>query len=369
MYLNTITKQIKTWIPELTTLFSKNQSISTISVVSGLATVTTSSAHNLSVGDYVYIKNAKIPIKISSITKEEIDSEVATITTSSYHDQTEGYTETVEIDGVSDSKYNGDKTFITDIDGYNYTIEVDSTATQTPDVTNAYMYIHKYQTINGWKKVLSAPTDTTFTYQDNNTNITATINNSGIILIKNQRIFNCLDFQDSMSMYCNSYGTINKNTGLLEDINFKNDNELTMFVCLDPNNKSLVTVYNSIGFYEYMIHLYIYKPMKNSYKYLARDSMSFLETKVLNPILGNKTLASDDLHNVTETETLKFLGGNKAYDRNEVLYVHSFTWSFRIRTNKADLDLPADSVRFNKIDFNWTSDENSGVLNEFIVDY
>lgn len=366
MYVDTITKQIKSWIPELTTLFSTSQSITNINVVNGLATATTSTAHNLSVGDYVYIKNAIIPIKISNITKATPTSTEATITTATYHDQTLGYTTTVTIDGVSDALYNGDLTFTTDIDGYNYTVVVDSNSSDNPDVTNAYMYIHKYQTINGWKKILSVPTDTTFTYQETDTTINAAIDTAGMILVKSQRIFNCLDFKDSMSMYCNSYGVLND--GEFTGIKFKDDNELTMYVCLDCKDTNLATVDNSVGLYRYTLHLYVYKPIKDSYKYTARDTMSLLEANVLNPILGNKTLATDDLHTVNQTELLKYIGGDIAYQRDKVLYVHKFSWSFRIKMARADLELPKDSVRWNKLDFNWTSEDSSGILNTFIDD-
>lgn len=366
MYVNTITKQIKSWIPELTTLFSTSQSITSIGVVNGLATVTTSSNHNLNVGDYIYIKNAIIPIKISSITKENPTDEVATIITSAYHDQTLNYTTTVTIDGVDDVLYNGDLAFITDTDGYEYNVTVDSASSDSPDVTNAYMYIHKYQTINGWKEVLSVPTDTNFTYQDSNTNINATIDTVGMILVKSQRIFNCLDLEDSMSEYCDSYGVLND--GEFTGIKFKDDDELTMYVCLDCKNKNLATVDNSVGLYRYTLHLYVYKPMKDSYKYTVRDTISLLEANVLNPILGNKTLATDDLHTVNQTELLKYIGGDKAYKRDNVLYVHKFSWSFRIKMARADLKLPKDSVRWNKLNFNWTSEDSSGILNSFIAD-
>ena len=366
MYIDTITKQIKSWIPELTTLFSTSQSITGIVVVNGLATVTTGAVHNLNVGDYIYVKNAIIPIKISSITKATPTATEATIITATYHDQSLNYTTTVTIDGVDDVLYNGDLTFITDTDGYEYSVTVDSASSDSPDVTNAFMYIHKYQTINGWKEVLSVPSDTTFTYQDANTEINATINTAGMILVKRQRIFNCLDFKDSMSMYCNTYGQLKD--GELTSLTFKSDNELTMYVCLDCKDRNLATVANSVGLYQYMIHLYVYKPMKDSYKYTARDIMSLLEANVLNPILGNKTLATDDLHTVKETEPLKYIGGDIAYQRDEVLYVHKFSWSFRIKMARADLKLPTDSVRWNKLDFNWTSEDSSGILNTFIAD-
>lgn len=360
MYLDTIVEQIKSWIPEFTSYFSEEQTIVSIVVINGLCTVTTSGNHRLLTGDLIYIKNAIIPVKISSISKEAVDSEVATVTTDNYHDQTTGYTTISPITGVSDALYNGDKQFIDDIDGYNFTIVVDSATQQNPDVTNGYFLLNKKQLVNGWKTITKISA-TQFSYQEALTTLNATISNTGITLTKNQRVYACSDYLDAYDLYCNSFGKTNSQTNEIEDVIFKNDNQLTLYIALLPIVKNSAIEDTSSGEYRYTICLYIFAPIKNSRRYLARDKMSFLQSQVFNKILGNKTLQTDELYNVPETEEVKFVQSKMAAPRNRVIYPYEFVYEFRIRTWDDDYELPLDSTRLNKLDLR-SSINNSNEL-------
>jgi len=366
MYTTTIISQIKAWLPEFTSYFAEEQSIASINIVNGLCTVTTLANHNLLTDDVIYIKNANVPIKISAITKESADSIIATVTTSTYHDQTTGYTTISEIEGVVDSLYNGDMVFIEDIDSTHFTITVDSATAQTPDITDAYLILEKKQLVNGWKTITKL-SDTTFSYQETLTDLNGLVENSGIVLIKNQRVYGCSDYADAYDLYCNSFGK--KNTdGEIVDVLFKTDSELTLYIDLQPVVRNTATKDTSQGMYSFLLSLYVFAPIKNSRRYLARDKMSFLQSEVMNKILGDKRLQTDDLYSVPETELLKFIQSRMAATRDRVIYPYEFQYEFKIRTWSTDFALPYDSTRLNKLVLR-SSIEDSDELSTTNVDY
>lgn len=107
MKLLDIVKQLNSILPQYTGLFSNLLSISTIVASGGVATITTSTNHNVksSSSANLTLANVNSETPISAVSK---DGNVVTFTTSIDHDLTFGWTDhdTVPLDGFTDSAWN-----------------------------------------------------------------------------------------------------------------------------------------------------------------------------------------------------------------------------------------------------------------------
>lgn len=362
MRADDIVFQLKKWIPEFTDKFNTSIDVSSISVVNGLCTVTTVEPHYLFDNDEVYIRNAELRIKITNISKDSPTSTIATITTSSYHNVVKGDTLNVTVEGVSDILYNGTLEVIKDIDAYNFTVKVDESASQSPDVTNANLVTVKKQTINGWKTI-TVIDETSFSYQEGDTSLNLTSDNTGIEVVKDSRIFPCLDEEESLQMYCD-YFSANKDEPSLEDINIKDDDEFSLFVCVRPEVRNTGTTDRSEGYYLNRFSLFIYAPTKDSYMYEGLSKCSDLTSYVFNRILGQKPLNTYNQFGSRVTGPVKYISSGKMgrVDTGRVVYPHTINYEFITEAVNSDFSLPFDSVRLNEIITKQTSKDNEYIV-------
>lgn len=172
-----IVNQLKAVLPRYTGDFTKNITITSLINTGGNATATTSSVHQLKVGEKVLINGAKVPVVIYSLTR---NGDYALAITSTQHSLIRGTT-TVEISGADQTDYNGIKTLYTDQNNLLAapSIEIESitisgsTATVTTKTPHGYIDDSNIQVeltgvnpevYNKRTTLDSVPTDTTFTY-------------------------------------------------------------------------------------------------------------------------------------------------------------------------------------------------------------
>lgn len=96
--------QLYSALPNETDKFTDNLSVSSITSVGNTATATTAANHGLSTGALVNVFGAKAPISISSMTR--IGTQIS-VETDADHDLTFGFQQTVEIQGATESEFNG----------------------------------------------------------------------------------------------------------------------------------------------------------------------------------------------------------------------------------------------------------------------
>lgn len=177
----TIIQQLQGTLPFYTDYFSeKVLTVSSLSVSGGTATAVTSTAHGLTTGERVAIKEAKTVIGIDSLTFTAntgigATGGVVTVVTTTNHDFTKGFGQSITIAGATEADYNG--TFsVVDVPNvrtvtYAITTNPTSPATGTPVVQ--YQYKIDAGGYNGLYTVTVTDT-TTFTYPVTQTGLSGT---------------------------------------------------------------------------------------------------------------------------------------------------------------------------------------------------
>ena len=157
---NDIIKQLYAVLPQLTDLFTDEISITSLTRSGTTVTAVTASVHGLNSGDFVNILGAFSPIEISSLTR---DGDIATAITNQSHDLTQGFTETVEIDGADQTDYNGTKTLFAVDSRTQFAFEV-SGSPITPATGAIFLLENFSEGYNGRHEITVLDT-TSFTYE------------------------------------------------------------------------------------------------------------------------------------------------------------------------------------------------------------
>ena len=167
MKLIDIVQQLQAQLPLLTEELTNTLAVASIVHASGVATVTTSLDHGLSVGESVHILGAITPVTISSIT-HAVDAVVAVVTTATDHDYTlfSQFTQgnISIITGADQSEFNGSKVIVAVPNRRVYHITVlagdPTTITGTMVAENAS---NVFNVVRGQYAVASIVSDTVFT--------------------------------------------------------------------------------------------------------------------------------------------------------------------------------------------------------------
>lgn len=146
-------------LPRYTNMFSDELNISSMVVSSGIATVTTASAHQLTPGQAISLLDLPVPLSIDTISRV---GTVGTVVTNDDHDLTRGSQPSITIRGVADAVYNGSFTIL-DVPNRK-TIKFSmpnsgATSSSGGFVDNAQRYDKSY---NGLFVVSSVPNATSF---------------------------------------------------------------------------------------------------------------------------------------------------------------------------------------------------------------
>ena len=156
-----IIKQLVAVLPGLTGLFSQESDITSLTISSRTVTATTSTNHGLSEGEGVNICGAISVLPITSLT--HVDG-LATLVTSSDHDLVNYDNQSITISGATEPEYNG--TFPVELVVNKTTIQFRVADTATSPATGSPVLEKESKfAYNGFKQVASTPTPTTFTYE------------------------------------------------------------------------------------------------------------------------------------------------------------------------------------------------------------
>jgi hypothetical protein len=157
MKIADIVNQLLKVLPFNTSYFSDDNTV-TLTFLAGTVTATTPTAHGLNTNDYAHISGAVFPTQIASITRV---GSIATVTTSTDHDLTFVYHKTVNISGSDQAEYNGDQTLLSVDNRRKFTFTV-SGSPATP-ATGTMLLNETRQGYNGYHQVTKI-SDTVFTY-------------------------------------------------------------------------------------------------------------------------------------------------------------------------------------------------------------
>lgn len=178
--LQTIIQQLQGTLPFYTDYFSeKVLTVSSLSISGFTATAVTSTAHGLTTGERVAIKEAKTVLAISSLTFTANDGIGATggtvtVTTTTDHNFTENFDQTITIAGATESDYNGtfDVVNVPNRRTVTYTIDTNPTSPATGTPVVQYQYAVNAGGYNGLYEV-TVVDSTTFTYTVTQPGLTA----------------------------------------------------------------------------------------------------------------------------------------------------------------------------------------------------
>lgn len=158
--------QLQAILPSVTSLFTDDIALSSLTYASGVVTAVSSAAHNLSTNRYVNILNANNPIAITSITRS---GTIATVVTTTDHDLTYSASDarrddkTVELTGSTEAEFNGTFKLTGSDNRRTFTFEIadagPTSATGTPLLQDGA----KLPGFNG-RHQITVVDDTSFTY-------------------------------------------------------------------------------------------------------------------------------------------------------------------------------------------------------------
>lgn len=125
MKIADIVTQLQLVLPKYTDKLSTSLSISTVSVTSNVATITTLAVHGMATGAPLTISNVVTHTAISAVSK---DGNLYTFTTTNAHDLTLDWQETVQLSGFTDTAWNDTAlTIIAVPDRNNFTVRSTNT--------------------------------------------------------------------------------------------------------------------------------------------------------------------------------------------------------------------------------------------------
>ena len=324
-------------LPAFVDDFTNSISVDSLTRSGSTVTVTTSTAHDLSVGNKANMTGAQTPIACS-IARVGI---LATITTTSDHDYTEETGATVIIAGANEAEFTGTFTINTVPNRRTVTfIVADSgptASTGSPLVLNG---TNPYQSYNGLQEVTVVPSTVTFEYEV--TDSTLFTPASGTIVAKTAPRVGATVSVDR----------------IIEAYTQQPQSAAWLFVVMDDGvaskNKNIDTdatdnLQRGHFFNQRIIQnasLYLFLPTAD--EITGRDSRDRAE-ELLRPICRSILLEKfDGLMAEGQDNPLQFLEhGFEAY--NSAFYVHRYTFQMSIQMTGEDVYIPDESVAFRDI--------------------
>lgn len=154
-----VVKQLAGVLPGVTTLFSKQIAVSSLVFSGGIATATTAVAHGLKTNQFVTVSGAFSPTLITSINRI---GTVATAVTTTDHDLTFGFQDTVQIEGATETEYNGTHELLSVPNRRTFTFSVQGSPA-TPATGSPQLLENRLNSYNGRHQITVIDT-TNFTF-------------------------------------------------------------------------------------------------------------------------------------------------------------------------------------------------------------
>lgn len=333
-----IVNQIATILPSLVDDFTSQFAISSLTRSGTTVTVTTAAVHGLQTGHQVNITGAQTPITVSSIDRVGI---AATMVTDADHDMTENAGFDVQIDGATESEFNGTFTLLSVPNRRTIKFQVDdsgpTSATGSPLLLNGS---NSFQSYNGLREVTAVPSTTTFEYEV--TDSTLFTPASGTIVAKtNPRVSSGIDIDSLVAAYTKQ----------------KNDDGWLFVVMGDAvadKNRNIDTdstdnIQRGNYFNQRLIQtvqLFVFLP--TSRQIAARAARDRCE-ELLKPICNSVLTARFPSLVENNNNPLMLTGhGVQAYD--SAFYVHLYSFEATLQLGPSDIFVPSDDVAFRDMD-------------------
>lgn len=350
MRMKDVILQLSARLPQLVDDFTTSFSVSSLTRSGTTVTATTTAAHGLVADKSVNIVGAKTPITISTIDRVGI---VATLVNAADHDMTEGAFTTVEISGATEAEFNGTFTLLRVLNRRTVTFKVadsgPTSATGTPLLLNGSSVLQSY---NGLKKVTTAPTTTTFTYEITDSSIFTPA--AGTITAKTKpRISGAADDDRALASYTKQQtdqawlyvimndGVANKNRTL--DIDGTDNAQRT------NHFKQFITQ---------TVTLLVFLPTSGQISgRKARDRAEELLQPICQSVLFAKfdSLLASGKYNALMFNNHGFAGYNTAF------YIHQFTFEMTLLMGIDDTVGADEDVAFRDIEMTQAHDVGTGI--------
>lgn len=340
MKISDVVNRVREVLPEHTDLFGDILSISSITATGGIATITTSAAHNISTGDAVTVANVATRTPIDSVLNDGL---LFTFTTSLDHDLTFGWPEhgNIELGGFTDGDWNNSFKLISSNNRREFIIN----SVNSNPTLNGNEYLLEYNRFDGVDGVYSATVTgvNTFTVSgDFSDGVYTPINGA---IYTNPRVASTIDIDRAIEEYTKNdiqdywifvepvNVEISKDRSTMSDANnsIANGNEMrtrmidgfTLYIIAPTSNQIAGEVALDVCRHDLLLPL-----MKTLYGYQ-------FDTGTSNPMDFRATLNSH---------------GVRAYDRAYMVYAYEF--EVVIDLTNDDAVNPRDTRAFRDIDYN-----------------
>lgn len=328
-----IVNQLAVVLPSLVDDFTTQYNVVSLTSSGTTATATTDIDHNLVVGKQVNVTGAQTPIVITSIDRVGI---VATLITATDHDMTENAGFDVQIDGATESEFNGTFELLSVWNRRTITFLVDDSgplsATGSPLLLNGSS---PYQSYNGLKELTAIPSANSFEYELGGAVFSPA---SGTIIAKtNPRISAAVSFDRLLDAYTNQ---LPDNAWLFvvlgDAIASKNRN-----IDTDSTDNLQAGNYFNQRIIQ-TVDVYVFIPTSDEIAGTnARDRCEELLKPICNSILAVKFPSLVENNN----NPLMLTGhGIQAY--NKAFYAHQFSFESTIQLGPSDVFVPSNDVAF-----------------------
>lgn len=338
MRASDIVNQLAVLLPALVDDFTNQLSVVSLTRSGTTVTVTTSAAHGLTIGRQANITGAQTPIIISSLTRVGI---VGTLVTSADHDITENAGFDVQIDGATESEFNGAFELLNVPNRRTITFKIADSgatiATGSPLLLNG---ANTFQSYNGLREVTATPTTTTFEYDV--TDSTLFTPAAGTIVAKTSpRITASVSFERILSFYAK------------QDI----DDAYLIVVLGDAianKNRNIDTdatdnIQRGHYFNQKLIQgVSLFLIIPTSAQIAARKARDRAE-ELLSPIC--QSILSAKFPSLVENSNNPLMLSSHGFqDYNGAVYVHQYTFEATLQLGPSDIFEPTDDVAFRNID-------------------
>lgn len=349
-----VVNQLAIYLPTFVDDFTTNFNIISLTRSGTTVTAVTDSAHGLAASQQVNIVGAQTPIVISSIDRVGI---VATMVTDSDHDITENAGFDVQIEGATESEFNGTFELLSVPNRRTITFKVaDSgpiTATGSPLLLNGSSPLQSY---NGLKEITATPTSTSFQYEITDSTLFSPAS-GGITAKTLPRISSAVDFERLIDAYtAQSPGDAWLFVVLGDALADKSRN-------IDTDSTDNIQAGNY--FNQRLIQtvqIFVFLPTTAEIAGReARDRCEELLKPICNSVLGYKFPSLvENLNN-----PLMLTGhGLQAY--NTAFYAHQYAFEATLQLGPSDIFVPSDHVAFRDIDLTMGLDVGTETFNTLI---
>lgn len=340
MRASDIVAQLSVKLPALVDDFTLNHDIVSLVRSGTTVTATTASAHNLSVGKAVNIVGARTPISIISIDRIGI---IATLVTDADHDvtKTAGF-ENVEIEGATESEFNGVFKLLNATNRRSITFQVadsgPTSATGLPLLINGENIFNTY---NGLHKITVVPSTVMFEYEVINSSLFTPA--SGVIVAKTTPLISAaVTYDRILSSYTQQVSEHIWLFVVMGDALAQKNRQITV----DSTDNIQRTHFFNQRLTQ-VVSLYLFIPSTNEIAARqARDRAEELLLPLCQSILLKKF---DSLLSAQFVNPLQ-LNSHGFHDYNTAFYVHRYTFEQTIQMSFDDTVGPDDDVAFRDIE-------------------